>query len=650
MAGEIGSELWSAPLWTKLFVIALYLVYLRYTSARFTLRGSAAFLTIGVVLAVREILYHFTGIPGVYFASDLVVAGAYLFWLRVYRGPDHIDTVFVVVNGLACAVIVLQYTVGIFPHDYDILLHLWVVFTFVFVGVHLYAVSPYNTENPAMLIRNRADILRIPVAFNVAALILGYGNPIVQVVLLPLSFSLHFLVIHRHRSMYDHEQRQRIEFLNNYMESLFEFMRTIGTAIAERIEISEVLDYVVKAAVKNTSADAGAILLVDEFEDVLSVKAAEGVFPPPYQVPDIVKVKLASLQQYFTSTPIRLGETILGEAAKTGQPVFVRNTLEDPRLAYNAKDDTCFISSCIVMPLVVSKRILGVLSIIRKQKNQYFDNTDFEHIKTFADYTSLTIDNLFTYLELIEKQEMEREVGVAADIQNRLLPRKLPKLPNASLGAFSIPARGVSGDYFDVIPIPRNGRVALVICDVAGKGVPASLVMVMIRTILHLIAGAAQDAATIVSWINRGIAGKINVERFATMSFLTFDSETKSIEYSNAAHHPLMIYRRRTKSIESLDTEGLPIGLERGTHYGQQHTILEPGDLVVLYTDGVIEAMDGAGRQYSYESLAKIVMEHSHLTPPELATVIREDVRRFAGAARQHDDQTLLLMKVDESG
>jgi sigma-B regulation protein RsbU (phosphoserine phosphatase) len=313
------------------------------------------------------------------------------------------------------------------------------------------------------------------------------------------------------------------------------------------------------------------------------------------------------------------------------------------------KDDICFISSCIVIPLVVSKRILGVLSIVRKQRHQYFSDADFEHIKTFADYASLTIDNLFTYLELMEKQEIEREVGIAADIQHRLLPRKLPKLPSASLGAYSLPARGVSGDYFDVIPIRQNGRVALVICDVAGKGIPASLIMVMIRTILHLIAGAGQDAATIVSWINRGIAGKINIERFATLSFLIFDTKTKSIEYSNAAHHPVMIYRRRTKNIENLDTEGLPIGLERGTRYGQQHTVLEPGDLVVLYTDGIIEAMDSAGRQYSYESLVKVVAENSQLPPPELATIIREDVKRFVGAARQHDDQTLLLMKVDES-
>jgi len=205
----------------------------------------------------------------------------------------------------------------------------------------------------------------------------------------------------------------------------------------------------------------------------------------------------------------------------------------------------------------------------------------------------------------------------------------------------------VSGDYYDIIGI-RKGQILLAVCDVAGKGIPASLVMVMIRTIIHLVAHQpGMHVSRILDIVNWGIAGKVSLDRFATIALLTYDFAQHRLEYSNAAHHPLLIYRAETKTFETLDTDGIPIGLEKKTKYAQINTTLFKDDIVVLYTDGIIEAMNEKGQQYSYESLQQVIEANAELPMEKLKKVIIDDMNRFVGKARQHDDQTFLLMKVE---
>jgi sigma-B regulation protein RsbU (phosphoserine phosphatase) len=182
---------------------------------------------------------------------------------------------------------------------------------------------------------------------------------------------------------------------------------------------------------------------------------------------------------------------------------------------------------------------------------------------------------------------------------------------------------------------------------VAGKGVPAALIMVMIRSILHLITSAEKNAANVITWINRGITGKIDIDRFATMSFLTYDENTGEVIYSNAAHHPLLLFRAKTGTLENIDTEGLPIGIERSAKYGQKRFKLGHGDLAVLYTDGIIEAMNQAGEQYTYERFSRLIRDNAALSTDQMITKIQSDLNAFVGPAPQHDDQTLMLMKVN---
>ncbi len=291
------------------------------------------------------------------------------------------------------------------------------------------------------------------------------------------------------------------------------------------------------------------------------------------------------------------------------------------------------------MPLVVSKRVLGVISTLKRAENRHFQDTDFQHLKTFAEYASITIDNLYTYLEVLEKRQMEREVDIAAEIQQKLLPGELPRLSSGSLAVHSRPARGVSGDYYDVLPLDQD-KVALLVCDVAGKGIPAAMVMIMIRSITHLLVSPRLEAAATLTGINRGITGRIDVDHFATIGLVIYDQAKRQAVYANAAHLPLLVWRASTSKLLRVDAEGLPIGVEREGKYGQRRFGLEEGDILILCTDGILEAMSPRNEQYGLKRLADVVQAASGLSAEGLVQAIQRRhraPRRRSAAARRPD-------------
>ena len=249
-------------------------------------------------------------------------------------------------------------------------------------------------------------------------------------------------------------------------------------------------------------------------------------------------------------------------------------------------------------------------------------------------------------MEVLEKRQMEREVDIAAEIQQKLLPSGVPVLRAASLAVHSQPARGVSGDYYDVLPLDQD-KVALVVCDVAGKGIPAAMVMVMIRSITHLLVSPRLEAAAILTGINRGITGRIDVDHFATIGLLIYDQAKRQVVYANAAHLPLLLYRASAGKLLRVDAEGLPIGVEREGRYTQRRFNLERGDILILCTDGVLEAMNAKGEQYGLRRLTQAVEANAGRPAQEMVEAIRDDLQRHSAGERLHDDQTLMLLRAE---
>jgi sigma-B regulation protein RsbU (phosphoserine phosphatase) len=631
-------------LWPKLFA-DLFLLLLFVSVYRLEkLRSLRLLAGVVVVLLLRDFLYSYFGIENIIPLSELLVLLFYLMWLRSYTGRRSSDLVYLLLNAAAFAAGISTAIWEWLPQS-PFYLSIVLLADMFYLSIALGIVSPFNTENCEIILRTRFVLIAGFFMAYLIGLLYGYRDPMIHRLLLPSTALIHGFVLVRYNGLLQEQTRQSVAFYSTNLDATYGFMENLGKAITAKIDLPNVLQIIISSAAQNTGADAGAILMVDEYENVLNVQATHGIYPPLSPVAEIVRIKPSSLKRHFAETSIPIGETPLGEAVREGRPIFIRDARQDERLRWNLEDDIMFISSLIAIPLVVGNRVLGVLSILKRAQNRFFEERDFEHLNTFAEFASITIDNIYTYLEVLEKREIERELDIAAEIQQKLLPTRVPEIPRASIGVYTRPARGVSGDYYDIIRLDKR-KVALVICDVAGKGIPAALVMIMIRSILHLVVSPQRDAATTLSWINRGITGRIDIDHFATIGFVVYDHENKEILYSNAAHLPLLVYKQKTGTLHKVDTPGLPIGVERAGSYGQKRFTLADGDLIVLCTDGVLEAMNGEGKQYSVEGLKRVVTANADMEVGDLVETIRRDLAEFVGSARQFDDQTLLLMRV----
>ena len=599
---------------------------------------------IGLMLA-RDVVYAALPLVQVCLVADLGVLTLYVLWVRSYTGARRLDLPWFALNAVAVAVAAVaaaSTALTAFP-QVEFALGLWLLLGVAYLAVAA-SLVPAGTVEAAPLVSSRTVLAAGLFLIQLAALLYGYDHPLVQAAVIPLSYLAPAWVCMRaNRALHD-ESAKSIQFYSTNVDATYDFMERLGDAITSRIDLSQVFSLIIGAAVKNIGADAGAILMVDEYEDLLRVKATAGIYPPLGQVPELARMTPASLKRYFAETPIPIGETVLGQTVKTGQPVFIRDTRQDERMRHNWADDIMYCSSLAAIPLVVRDRVLGVLSVLKRAENQFFNERDWHELTTLADYASITIDNLYTYSEVLEKRQIEREVDIAAQIQRRLQPGRLPDVPRAALAVYTLPAKGVSGDYYDVFRLGED-RIGMVICDVAGKGIPAALVMVMIRSVLQLIVSAGRDAAATLEWVNRGITGRIDVDHFATLAFLTYDLKKREVRYANAAHLPLLLHRRKSGKTFKVDTEGLPIGVEKASRYQQKCFSLDEGDLLVLCTDGIVEAMNPAGEQYGVAGLRRAVEQNAVLPAEELVAAVRNDLTHFVGTARQHDDQTLLLLQ-----
>ena len=430
------------------------------------------------------------------------------------------------------------------------------------------------------------------------------------------------------------------------LESVLDFMLEINNSISIESNMDKVLEIVIESAVKNTAADAGSVFLVDEIDQsMIKQKIAIGLLPPLFIVPPGYSDNMEKLVDIVHSTPILIGESIIGKAVERGRNYFIRDALAEESMKQNHKEGTLlYISSLMVVPLIISGRVLGTLVLAKTHPDKKFTDIDYNHIRTFSDYAALTIDNIYNYHELIEKSELHREIRIAADIQKNLLPGTIPDTKGLSFAAFTEAARGVSGDYYDFFRLSKN-KSAIIICDVVGKGVPASLLMIMIRTIIRLAASQKRDASQILTILNKAIIGRTEADQFATMSFLIYDESKREVAYSNAAHLPLLMFKNEEDSFLEIDTPGLPIGIESTVSYEQKIITLEKDDILALYTDGITEARNKNNKEYSQYSLQRVIKNEARLSPAKIVDSLKLDLKNFVGDRRQHDDQTLLILK-----
>ncbi|HPG49352.1 MAG TPA: SpoIIE family protein phosphatase [Spirochaetota bacterium] len=245
----------------------------------------------------------------------------------------------------------------------------------------------------------------------------------------------------------------------------------------------------------------------------------------------------------------------------------------------------------------------------------------------------------------IESRIMEEQIEMAKEIQEGLNPTNFYEKGGIQLKGYTKAARGVGGDYFDFIDIDDN-RVGALISDVSGKGIPASLIMVMIRTVFtSYVTRGDVSCAGVVRAINDALAVDFAMDKFATLFFLIYNRETGELAFSNAGHGPLFCYRASMKSCTITKLDGVPIGIMEDSEYKQAQVRLNPGDMVVLFTDGVTEMRNEKAEEYGLHRLNKLIVENDFLNAEDFVRLLVHDLETFRGSEPPHDDTTVLVLK-----
>jgi serine phosphatase RsbU (regulator of sigma subunit) len=305
----------------------------------------------------------------------------------------------------------------------------------------------------------------------------------------------------------------------------------------------------------------------------------------------------------------------------------------------------------VVLPLATHGKLLGLLAVGRKRSEEELSREDLDHLLTIANQGALGLEAAGLHEELTRRAEMERDLDIAREIQTSLFPRELPRVPGVSFFGLSRPARVVGGDFYDFLEVDgdvhEGGRLALVVGDVSGKSIPASLLMVAAKEIVYARAMADPDPGVVFRESNRRLYD-IKRRMFVSLAYFLLDPKALSLTYAFGGQPtPLLVRAGADAAVEiPPPANRLPLGAFREVPYDTVTFYLSPGDLLLFYTDGLNEAMSAEMTPYGDERLKASFVRHARRPLPELADELLEDIRQFTQGAEQYDDQTFVLMRI----
>jgi sigma-B regulation protein RsbU (phosphoserine phosphatase) len=300
----------------------------------------------------------------------------------------------------------------------------------------------------------------------------------------------------------------------------------------------------------------------------------------------------------------------------------------------------------LCIPIEADSKRLGLLVVADKESRTGigpFAEADRRMLGLFANQAAIALENANLHRQALEKERLERELDLAADIQRQLLPEDLPEVQGFDFAGWSRPARHVGGDYYDVREA-GDGGVYLVLGDVSGKGMPAALLVSTLHSALRLLLGARPFDAGLVERLNGHIADASATNKFITMTVAKLDPFSGWIHYVNAGHNPPLVVRRGG-GVDELPPGGMPLGIFGGATYQAERVELRAGDLLCIFSDGITECETPMGDEYGPERLIDLLLRVADRPLPEVIRAIDDAVVEFAAGGPQGDDQTVVLVR-----
>src|SRR6056297_2152465 len=302
-----------------------------------------------------------------------------------------------------------------------------------------------------------------------------------------------------------------------------------------------------------------------------------------------------------------------------------------------------FILSMIIIPISSNNKCYGGIVLANRELGGIFTAGDRKLLESIANQIHFSIENFIYLEEKIEQERLREQINIAKEIQNSLLPSVIIQPENTQIAASFSAAVEVAGDYYDVFFI--GDKTFLIVADVSGKGIPASLLMSSFRSAVKIMVHGSNSLPELVSKVNDHIAQNDITDRFVTAMFVLLDQKTGVFKYSNAGHDPIILYRKETDKFFEISNNGIPIGIFEDQTYIEEQFKLEPGDVIVIYTDGIPEARNEEKEEFGFSRLKQVLKENWDHTAVEIQDSILRAMEEFVGNAKQHDDTPFIVVK-----
>jgi sigma-B regulation protein RsbU (phosphoserine phosphatase) len=453
-------------------------------------------------------------------------------------------------------------------------------------------------------------------------------------------------------------QTRRIRALEHSHEEIqveetlvFDFLHGLGEAFSDTIRPNELHRLIVEGATRILDAHGSALYVTDRTGGKLTPAFISRGCPPLVAVPsDILQEAAATpiaLESYLRLHSIVPGEGVIGRVWQTAQSVCFNELSQAPELA-KLRDTAFGTASVMAASLSYGKQDLGVLAVANGPKGAPFSQGDFVVFKSIAEQSAFALYNAIIYSMANEKKRLDHDLEIARDIQRILLPAEAPAINGFQISGINVPARQVSGDYFDYIHVDED-RLGVVIADVSGKGVPASLIMAICRSVLRAEAAGNPSPADVLRKVNRQLYPDIKEDMFISMAYLILDHERDGVTLARGGHDAPLLYRRQLQSVTPVKSPGMVLGIDSGNVFDRLTADfavpLERDDCLVLYTDGVTEALNTEGDEFGLERTIASVRASATDGAQAIVKRVIDDVRNFTGSNPQNDDITLIAIR-----
>jgi len=404
-------------------------------------------------------------------------------------------------------------------------------------------------------------------------------------------------------------------------------LNDLSRAIGASLRSEEVMQTIISRSLKAVDAEQGVVTLLDRR------RSDSGQF----HANTLVRATGSSIGP---SGSFHATQAILGWMQLNKKPLSIADTSADARFAGVAWDEN--MRSVLCVPLLIKSELTGVLTVYNKKGGQPFDRDDERLLAIIAAQSAQIVDNARLYEEEKALFTMREQVRLTAAIQAHLLPRAAPDIEGYQVAGRSVAAQEMGGDYFDYIALP-GGAWSISVGDVSGKGLPASMLMANVQGMIRMLSSLNMAPAEVMRRANELLCRSTLPENFVTFFFSALDPAGHMLTFCNAGHNPALHFSGA--GIAELATRSTVLGMFENHGYEQDSVVLAPGDVVVIYSDGLTDAIDAAEREFGEQRLVEVVNEHRNHSAAVILDALFDAVGRHQFDQPQFDDTTAVIIK-----